>query len=269
MVIGATPKAIAPPAGTLPHKWAALDFDQFEAAIRHEFVDESAIDPELFTATVEVTPEQAFEGWDDFAGFPLHDAMNRRTPSGMHQTRLPHSWKAGAIIYGVNGPWQMKPQQPQWDLRKNGWRKYETPVAVEQGKGSRACLALVPRSIQSRIFRRYYGDPLMDGFYLATAGDRPIDGEGLARAITMARMVAWATGYDDEWTVDPRDFWDELLTNHPNIPIVLTEGFKKAGAALTLGYAAIALVENDTHNLNHQHMFFLSWRCVSLSTSTL
>jgi hypothetical protein len=38
----------------------------------------------------------------------------------------------------------------------------------------------------------------------------------------------------------PVNFW-EWVKNHPEIPIILTEGEKKAGAVLSLGYAAISL----------------------------
>jgi len=41
-------------------------------------------------------------------------------------------------------------------------------------------------------------------------------------------------------SLNPDEFWD-WVQEHPEIPIIITEGAKKAGALLTLGYAAIAL----------------------------
>ncbi|MFM7426844.1 MAG: plasmid replication protein, CyRepA1 family [Elainella sp.] len=164
----------------------------FEAKIASEFVTGSAIDPELFAASVEIVPDLiALTGGE--VETPLHDLL------GWRYTRFGQQAKAslyGAVLRQESGAaWQVKLSSQRTDESRKTV-KYETP----KGSGARAYLPTVPDSIRQRIGERHG----------VTA---PPQGESF-----------WA--------------W---LAQHPEIPIIYTEGGKKALALLSLGYVAISL----------------------------
>lgn len=178
-----TPQAISPSFTTL---------EEFQVRIFQEFIQESAIDPALFEAAIQVHRDLEILSTGDVET-PIHDALNwRYTRFGKKTNKSFYA----AIFYNENGTcWQAKLSNPIFDQAKQKVRKYETP---KEG-GSRAFLPPLPLNIRKRISDRYRIDVPMEG-----------------------------------------SFW-EWLKEHPEIPIIYTEGGKKALSLLSLGYVAIAL----------------------------
>ena len=164
-----------------------MNSPNFKAKIEAEFVQGSAIAPELFAAAVDFV--------EDTGRWEPHAAIGWEI-SRFWETRRPHSFGEIAMFTQEDGDyWQGKPQNPRTD--KDGKVcKYE----AVKGGGNRPYLPPVPRSVR--------------------------------------RLIAKRHGCE----VPPPDtrFW-VWLTQHPEIPIVITEGAKKALALLSLGYVAIAL----------------------------
>ena len=124
-----------------------LTLETFTAQIRREFVDGSAIAPDLFNAAIEVVPDLVTRPGGEVEA-PIHDALNWKF------TRFGHQVKAAmfaAIFRNEDGaPWQVKTSSPKTD--ENGRvRKYESV----KGGGSRAYLPPIPRSVRRAIARRY------------------------------------------------------------------------------------------------------------------
>jgi len=182
----------------------------FAELIRREFIEGSAIPPDLFKATVEFVKDTGYWETHQALGFEVRTQW---------QTRKPHDF---GILTGLKNEddsfWQFKPENPLTDSKGKA-QKYQTAT----GNGSRAFLPRVPLAIRRKIAKRYdINDP---GF----APNRHHRGRGIKMG----------------------SFW-HWLQNHPEIPIVLTEGGKKALCLLSLGYVAIALygarggvLEND------------------------
>ena len=164
-----------------------LTFEEFQSKIQHEFIEGSAIAPDLFEAAIGFIEDRGF--WEP------QQALGWKV-STQWQTRKPHSFGAIAAFLNEDGSlWQAKAANPRID-DKGKPQRYETPVA----NGSRGYLPPVNRETRRFIARRY-------------SLKMPPSGES---------------------------FWD-WVENHPEIPIVVTEGGKKALALLTQGYVAISL----------------------------
>ena len=102
---------------------------------------------------------------------------------------------------------QFKPNKPRLSLDKGKIIKYEAPP-----KFPTSIFALkLPSSLWDKIARRY----------------------GILRYLSPLALRL----RDRKHSIS---FW-EWLINHPEIPLIITEGAKKAAALLSLGYAAIAL----------------------------
>jgi hypothetical protein len=201
---------------------------------RREFVEGSGIAPELYAAAVQVRDELETDPYTHEAlGWPIHEALGWEEPSRNYQTRKPHRFGAGAFLLQETGEvWQIKPLNPRLARRdgKNGFDrhgraikpltldadgkskpetepefkpvKYETPI----GAGSRACLPLIDPETFKKICDRLN-----------------LDHES-ARAEKESLGGFWA--------------W---VKAHPELPIIITEGGKKALCLLSHGYIAIAL----------------------------
>lgn len=165
-------------------------FDDFKEFIRHKFLKESAIDPELFDACVEFHQDiEVSAGMDAYA--PIHEAL------GWDFKRFTHTANENlyaAFLKNYDGTiWQAVVSV--WDEDKQRPYKYFAP----KNSGDRAFLPPIPRSIWEKIAKRYGWDVV------------PEDGE------------FW------EWYKDM------------DIPLIVTEGGKKALSAFSHGYVAIAL----------------------------
>jgi hypothetical protein len=172
-----------------PH--SSLSLEQFRANIEHEFIQGSAIDPLLFSASVRVVPDVIY-GNGEVLETPIHDGLNWKYTRFWIKQR---STLSAALLLNEDGStWQAKLNQPRVDAKGKAV-KYETPV----GNGSRAFLPNLPPAIRQRIADRYTIQVPLNG-----------------------------------------SFWD-WMGEHPELPIIWTEGGKKALALLSLGYIAIAL----------------------------
>lgn len=174
-----------------------LSADPFE----HEFIEGSAIAPELYAIAVQVRDELETSAGQE-ASWPLHDALGWNPPSRDYQTRKPHRFGAGAFLLQETGEtWQIKPQTPRLTEELKPV-KYETP----KGAGSRAYLPPINRETFRAICRRHGLD------FNAARDERDEIGS----------------------------FWD-WVASRADLPIILTEGGKKSLSLLSHGFIAIAL----------------------------
>ncbi len=175
---------------------------RYAEQVYQEWVDGSAIAPEIFAANVVVVPDEIISLGGDVS-YPIHEALNwdvmrwRTSLTG----RIQRPEKHGAIIYttdpiaGNRTVFQVKLENPVLDKTKGKPRKYENPI----GRGQVGGFATVPQSIWNQVSERY------------------------------------------SCPVDPnRSFWSWVIA-HPELPIIICEGMKKACALLSQGYVAIAL----------------------------
>jgi Domain of unknown function (DUF3854) len=206
----------------LPQTSSALTApSNFTTKMQQEFVQGSAIDPALFTATVQIVPELVTLPGGEVEA-PIHTALNWNYTRFGSQANRGELW-AALLLNEDGSTWQAKLSQPRVDTKKTlkalegrlqqsvgkaqikeliqqypetaVHQKYETAV----GNGARAYLPVVPLQIRQQIADRY-------------------------------DVVVPSSG----------SFWG-WLAHHPEVPVVLTEGGKKALSLLSLGYVAIAL----------------------------
>ncbi len=164
----------------------------FSIQIKQEFIQGSAIDPELFQAAIHLCQDLETTATGDVET-PIHEALNwHYTRFGQRSREL---LQAALLLNEDSSCWQAKLNRPLIDSIKGKARKYEAP----KGNGSRTFLPPVPPKIRRRIADRYGVEVPMTG-----------------------------------------SFWDWLAARL-EIPILITEGGKKALALLSLGYVAIAL----------------------------
>ncbi len=130
---------------------------------------------------------------------------------------------------------QFKPETP-----RTSWKnpdkviKYEAPAK----QSTRALFLSLPWTDGLTIAQRHeYGSAYQYRLQQAVHDTYP-DAKALSHAQTLALVLDRYSAHSSE-DQDQR-FWPWWLSN-PKAPIVITEGAKKAGAALTAGYATIAL----------------------------
>ena len=103
---------------------------EWAATIRREFIDGSAIAPDLFEAAIDLIEDTGYWEPNELLG---------QSVSRQWQTRKPHNYEALALLSNEDSSlWQAKPQNPRID-KKGKAQRYETPV----GNGSRAFLPAV------------------------------------------------------------------------------------------------------------------------------
>lgn len=153
-----------------PSAPAALPFEQ---RIEQEFISGSAIDSDLFAATIDFIEDTRY--WE------VHEALGLEVRT-QWQTRKPHDFGVLACLRNEDDSlWQGKPECPIVNA-KGKPQKYQSVA----GAGSRSFLPHVPAAIRRKIADRYQIEvPLVGSFW--------------------------------EW-----------LQQHPEIPILFTEGGKKA-----------------------------------------
>jgi hypothetical protein len=224
--------------------------ERFQAHIEHEFMISSAIDAALFAQTIRIVSDTEVDAGGE-ALYPIEEAFNWQPTRFGHQAR---TTQFAALFTNEDGTvWQGKLSQPRidkektkkqlkktlnrqsiapfefWNLIKANpecavYQKYETPIAIalEQAdspgtlqttrKSSRIYLPAVSIAVRRKIARRY---GIKDPTFLPTRASRK---QGI-------KMIP---------------FW-EWMAAHPEIPIVWTEGGKKALCLLSHGEVAIAL----------------------------
>jgi hypothetical protein len=192
-------------ASNRPEKPVDITIEQFTQQIRSEFIDGSAINPALFNASVQIVPDLISHPGGEVET-PIHDAFNWKYTRFAQQAKV--TLYAAILVNEDHSVWQGKLSRPNWDAKKNKSRKYETPV----GNGSRAYLPDIPLHIRRKIAQRYQiNDPHF-------APNRSARRHGISAM----------------------PFWD-WIEQHPEIPIIPTEGGKKGLALLSQGYVPLAL----------------------------
>jgi hypothetical protein len=112
------------------------------ATIEREFIDGSAISPNLFEAAIDIVEDTGYWEPNELLG---------QSVSRQWQSRKPHSYGALAVFLNEDSsPWQAKPQNPRID-QKGKAQRYESI----KGNGSRAFLPVVPPEIRAKISQRY------------------------------------------------------------------------------------------------------------------
>lgn len=189
---------------------------QFSSAeeFKKECLEGSAIAPEFWGIAIDVIGEQEINPHShEIESLPIHDALGWHYPRFVQQIEDP--LLAGVFRQADGTVWQLKPSRARLGKKRDKKTGKLKPIKYEspKGKGSRAFLPAVPESIQRRILDR--------------------------------------AGLTQVETVPPHQWW-ELAVDCPDLPILITEGAKKALAALSQGYAAIALtgVNGGFHLIN-------------------
>jgi Domain of unknown function (DUF3854) len=217
-------------------------FEAFRQHIEQEFVIGSAIAPSLYTAAIHIVSDTEMTAGGE-ARYPIDEAFNWQPTRFGQQAR---ATQYAALLINEDGlVWQGKLSQPRidkdktkksfkqalnrhtiapsefWSLVKASselvvYQKYETPVgkatSLTDSQRSAIYLPAVPLAIRRRIARRF---GILDPRFAPNRSARK-------RGFQMA------------------PFW-EWIAAHPEIPIVWTEGGKKALCLLSQGEVAIAL----------------------------
>jgi Domain of unknown function (DUF3854) len=213
--------------------------EAFRQHIEQEFVTGSAIDPSLHSTAVQIVSDTEMTAGGE-ARYPIDEAFNWQPTRFGQQAR---ATQYAALLTNEDGSiWQGKMSQPRidkdktkknfkqsldrhiiappdfWNLVKAHpelvvYQKYETPIGKAlMGERSIIYLPAVPLAIRRRIARRY---GITDPTFISTRASRK-------RGIKLAPLWEW-------------------IAAHPEIPIVWTEGGKKALCLLSHGEVAIAL----------------------------
>ncbi|MEE3719935.1 plasmid replication protein, CyRepA1 family [Tumidithrix elongata RA019] len=183
----------------MPHPVSTPEI--YRQQVYREWVEGSAISPELFYANVTIAASEAIEHGGDVSR-PLHDALNWK----VDRWRDPRY--SGAIIHtldpiaGIRQVFQVKLEKPIYDAKRDRFRKYENP----SGRGQVGGFASVDLLTWQKIGDRY--------------------------GILLPSDLSDRQWYD-------REFWNWVIEF--GLPIFITEGMKKACALLSQGHVAIAL----------------------------
>lgn len=173
---------------------------------------ESAVDEDLVRLNVqsidgsmgELSPKHLLLRDDPDATLQNKGFSNAREYRAYNRTD-----EGGWLVLGEDDYLQIKPDNPRPDDQKPGkFIKYESP-----------------RKVEPTLFKLKVSDRIWDKIKtnLWTFTDDDCDWEDFHHSL-----------------IDSDEFWDWVKAN-PQLPIVITEGAKKAGALLTAGYIAIAL----------------------------
>jgi Domain of unknown function (DUF3854) len=128
--------------------WTEFTKPCFQATIATEFVQGSAIAPDLFGSSITIVSDTEVNAGHE-ATYPIHDALNWRMSRFGQQAR---THLEAALFQNEDGTtWQAKLSDPIADPKKGKPRKYETPV----GSGSRAFFPNLDTQTRSRIQDRY------------------------------------------------------------------------------------------------------------------
>ncbi|HEY9847188.1 MAG TPA: DUF3854 domain-containing protein, partial [Candidatus Caenarcaniphilales bacterium] len=185
--------------------------EAFRQGTKLEWTVESGVDLALVDCTLQCVPDTLVDPSTHEVSYPIHEALNWKLTRFGFQAR-PTEF-AALILNDDSSVWQVKLGNPRFDSQKAKHRKYERVV----GSSSRAW---VPKDLPLALWRRIaqrYGVPLSE-----------LDGSALGRESA-----------PDNFPVEQG--FRSWLSNHPQVPLILCEGAKKAACLLSLGYAAVAL----------------------------
>jgi Domain of unknown function (DUF3854)/Origin of replication binding protein len=193
----------------------------------------SCVDPDLITANV-----RSLEGNDPHS-YLLYAPGLARTRTGRLSAgllwRYQHLSDGGWWCNGVDplNDWNpmlwgcFKPDRPYLDPKKQKPIKYEHPKGVNRG----TFFLNLPWHLAQKIAQTTdtWGDQTFDR--LCPLPSTAIAGDSWENDIPLPE--------NPETAIAPR-FW-QWVTENPEVPVILTEGAKKAGCLLSHGYAAIGL----------------------------
>jgi hypothetical protein len=188
--------------------------DRFWNGIQQEFLDGSAIAPDLFAAAIQLTSDTEILPGGDVA-YPIHEALNWHVVRFGATAR--ENLEAALFKNEDDSTWQAKLSRSLEEEKK--------PYLAPTGNGSRAYLPAVTVRIWYHIAKRHkLVDQLPEWVGAAYGrGDHTLrsDSKGFGAKAQGLSFWQWVEEFD--------------------IPIILTEGGKKALCLLSFGYAAIAL----------------------------
>ncbi|WP_414574114.1 DUF3854 domain-containing protein [Nostoc sp. CCY 9925] len=154
-------------------------FHEFKEFIETSFIDDSAVDPELFKHCIEFHEDQEF----DYGGevtTPIHEALNWTFTRFTQQVKEP---MYAAFFMNEDGTvWQAVVSL--WDEDRQRPYSYLAP----KGNGDRVFLPPVPQSIRKRIASRYGVEVPMDGSFWEWVETAPIPriiGEGGKKGLAL------------------------------------------------------------------------------------
>lgn len=128
----------------------------FVRKIEHEFIEGSAIAPELFESAISFHSDVESEAGGE-TRYPIHEALNWNVTRFGHQAR---TTLEGAFFQNADGStWQIKLNDPLWDRKKSKHRKYESPA----GGGSKPYFPDIPERTALEISNRYKVQPPTQG----------------------------------------------------------------------------------------------------------
>ena len=216
-----------------------------------------------------------------FAFLPNSERRNDGRVRDKWLHRYAHTEAGGFWISGLDprNNWQkwdygrFKPDRPRID-EKGKPIKYESPPKSE----SHPTYFDVPQHIWDKVARRYrikrYRSPLSlrladklplkrsSGYSLTSIGQKRSLSDCLKGGVKPAAFLPANLQFPSRPNTEPTDnycFWS-WVAKHPKIPIILTEGEKKAACLLSLGFVAIALpgiwmgrVKNQVTGIDYLH----------------
>lgn len=193
-------------------------FDEFQNKIKREFIDGSAIAPDLFSAVIEIIFDTQLSFGGDVS-YPIHEALN------WHVTRFGakarENLEAALFRNEDQSPWQVK-------LSRN-LQPGKKPYLAPKGKGSQAFTPAVTVRIWIKIAQRYKRFDTLPQWVKTAHKNR--------------NFTLTSSGRGFGVNSQESSFWQWVRDN--DIEIVLTEGGKKALCLLSQGYVAIALYGCD------------------------
>ncbi|MEM6611450.1 MAG: plasmid replication protein, CyRepA1 family, partial [Cyanobacteria bacterium P01_C01_bin.72] len=212
-------------------------------------------------------------------------SSKKRLNSGRVNSSTLHNYRnteeGGIWISGLNPhngwqPWdwgRFKPDCPYIDTKNNKPIKYLSPP----NGGSHPIYLDVPQHIWDKVAQRYrikrYHSPLIERLAdkRPTGGGYTLSPIGLKRSLSdclrggikpvsfLPKSLQPIATEESNTSNEPYCFWSWVKA-HPEIPIILTEGEKKAACLLSLGFVAISLpgiwmgrVKNKATGADHLH----------------
>ena len=264
----------------MPEKKA---FDNFDSIQPHHLTEwrESSVDDQL-TALNLLSLEGTKPKNHLFSFLPNSERRNDGRVRDKWLYRYAHTEAGGYWISGLDpqNNWQkwdygrFKPNRPRIDA-KGKPIKYESPPKSE----SHPTYFDVPTHIWDKVARRYrikrYRSPLSlrladklppakhsSGYSLTPTGQKRSLSDCLSGGVKPVAFLPANLQFPSRPNTEPTDnycFWS-WIASHPEIPILLTEGEKKAACLLSLGFVAIALpgiwmgrVKNQETGIDYLH----------------
>jgi hypothetical protein len=214
--------------------------EAFRRKIEREFIEQSAIAPAIYAEAIEIVCDTETDSGGE-AKYPIDEALNWKTTRFGRQAR---ATQYAALLTQENGTvWQAKLSQPRIDKDKT--KKQFKQALHLQAIEDFTFWNLVKTHPDLVVYQKYETPVGKVGVQGDAAGRRssiylphvPLD---IRRKIARRHSITDPTFAPDDDSAPMAPFW-EWIADHPEIPIVWTEGGKKALSLLSQGEVAIAL----------------------------